>query len=63
MRVVYIRLLVIFLTMGAGAVYNALAASWEPSPHTELPCPDIIQLNMQLNMPGFVDSHERPAPF
>ena len=49
--------------MGAGAVYNALAASWEPSPHTELPYPDITQLNMQFNMPGFVDAHERPAPF
>lgn len=49
--------------MGAGEVYNALAASWEPCPHNKLPCPDIIQLNMQLNIPGFVDTHESPAPF
>ena len=37
--VVYLGLFVGVLTMGAGAVPNALTGFWEPILHTGLPCP------------------------
>ena len=41
--VVYLGLLVGLLTVGAGAAPDALAGTWEPLPHTGLPCPALIQ--------------------
>lgn len=42
MAVVYLDFLLGLLTVEAGTVLNALAGSWEPTPHTGLPFPVLI---------------------
>ena len=66
MRYDDLSVLVGLLTIETGFIINALADSWEPIPHIQLP---FLILNRgggvycYYNLKCSGDNHERPAPF